>query len=1584
MPLQGETGQSLHVSGPLQGGRGQTLSVKGPQATPVIGVPAAEQSGMGQPDASCVTQERVSRAAPVVPVQGRVFRAASDRVAEQSGHGHPADSCTTRERVSRAAPEKPTEDAMTVAAAAYAVNVGAVLQADRKSEPMSSRRETHWARSSCVDPAFWSSPDVDLSHLAVVLQLETDSRDGHMQHDAGCGSEFEFDVQPSARTHHISVLSGVDAHRSDQPASSSSDSDSDSGSLHDWLPVEPGLVSIKPSHAEWEKVVAWMSFKATYKEPATVKPSAGKHRHQCNWPFYLQQPGQRRRNKNKKGAVPAQAQGTEAAPSAAGTATVTVAAVEAVDPVVRPYPLLKYHGTVNGHKAVAMLDCGAADNFISAAAAKRWGLHTVPAVTPDGQPVTVKLADGSVKTGVRVTRVTIRVGTYSETSNFIVTDLAGQEVILGLKWLKQHNPRVDWISSTLHFVFGGKEHYLKANSADDGRGVEQRLCSISTVLGALRDKSGKQQVFLAIVKLTGVDTAPKAKGAVDLSDILAKHKVVFSDLPPGLPPVRSVSHKIDLKPGSVPATCPLRRYSDLNMDEMAKQLKELAEKGYIQDSVSEWGAPVLFVKKKDGTWRMCIDYRRLNNMTIKNAYPLPRIDDLLDQLHGAKYFSSVDLRSGYHQVRMEPGDEPKTAFRTPFGHYEFKVMTFGFTNAPATFQRVMNDVFRPYLRKFVLVYMDDILIFSKTAEEHRMHVDLVLQKLREHQLYAKESKCAFGVTTINFLGHVVSSEGITMDSRKIQAVKDWPAPSGTTAECRAAIRQFLGLAGYYRRFIHHFADIAAPLTDLLADSKPWQWGEAEVKAFEALKGAMCSAPIFLSAPSSSMPYVVETDASQHAIGAVLYQLSPTGKRHVVAYLSKRMKDPERRYEVHEQELLAVVTALKEWRHYLLGRHFKLYTDNQAVSYFLKQPSLSPRQARWLFTICEYDFDIYHHPGAKNVVADMLSRRPDHAQPARTAAQLRHDCKQALHVSAINLGVSSLRCYRLSLFAVAPGVAPSDGGEKGVTAEQDAEDDEWLSYVRQCAAKDEEYQFTWRRVQTGKAWDFIEHQGLLYYAPTMDVKPLLYVPRDARHKVLEQAHDSQGHLGRDKILEKVRRDFFWPSMADAVATYVRSCPTCQTIKSTNKAKAGKLKPLPIPDRCWEEVSHDLITKLPRTADGHDCIVVFVDRLSKRIVLVPAEEKGLTARKYADLFMENVFRHFGVPRALISDRDPRFTSHLWQALCERLGTKLKMSSAFHPQTDGQTERANRTVQDMLRAYVSPTSTDWDKHLLPAEFAYNNSVQASTGFTPFYLTTGQHPHTPLSLLNPRTNDNGTWCLGAEELIGQLQANIAAARDALQQAQRRQKAAADKTRSDEPTYAVGQKVLVSTANLNLSYTGGQSPKLAPRFLGPFPVKRQLNEVAYELELPAHMKCHPVFHVSLLRAYNQSEEFPRPDREPPPVKIVDGQPYFAVEHVVNHYPRKATSHLQATHYTVKWEGYPSWENTKEPAAVIMEDVPELVAQYWSQQPSANTPVQSQPQPQPRQQLRSPTRAPAEAAPAKRATPDRQPIRSSPRLASRK
>ncbi|GKC52871.1 reverse transcriptase domain-containing protein [Tanacetum coccineum] len=397
------------------------------------------------------------------------------------------------------------------------------------------------------------------------------------------------------------------------------------------------------------------------------------------------------------------------------------------------------------------------------------------------------------------------------------------------------------------------------------------------------------------------------------------------------------------------------------MQELSNQLQELADRGFIRPSTSPWGAPVLFVKKKDGSFRMCIDYQELNKLTIKNRYPLPRIDDLFDQLQGSSVYSKIDLRSGYHQLRVRDEDTPKTAFKTRYGHYEFQVMPFGLTNAPAVFMDLMNRVCEPYLDKFVIVFIDDILIYSRNKEEHADHLRIILELLRKEKLYAKFSKCDFWISIVQFLGHLIDSQGLHVDPAKIEAVKNWASPT-TPIE----IRQFLRLVGYYRRFIKDFSKIANSLTELTQKNKKYIWGKDQETAFQLLKQKLCEAPI-LALPEGNDDFVVYCDASLQGLGAVLMQ-----REKVIAYASRQLKPHEENYTTHDLELGAVVFALKIWRHYLYGTKCTVFTDHKSLQHILDQKELNMRQRRWLELLVDYDYEIRYHPGKANAVADALS------------------------------------------------------------------------------------------------------------------------------------------------------------------------------------------------------------------------------------------------------------------------------------------------------------------------------------------------------------------------------------------------------------------------------------------------------------------------------------------------------------------------------------------------------------------------------------------------------------------------------------
>ncbi|GJW87561.1 putative nucleotidyltransferase, ribonuclease H [Tanacetum coccineum] len=448
---------------------------------------------------------------------------------------------------------------------------------------------------------------------------------------------------------------------------------------------------------------------------------------------------------------------------------------------------------------------------------------------------------------------------------------------------------------------------------------------------------------------------------------------VFPEDLSGLPPQRQVEFRIDLVPGATPVMKSPYRLAPSKMQELSGQLQEFQDKGFIRPSHSPWGAPMLFVKKKDGSFCMCIDYRELNKITIKNRYPLPKIYDLFDQLQGACYFSKIDLRSGYHQLCVHEDDIPKTAFRTRYGHFKFMVMPFGLTNAPAVFMDLMNRVCKPYLDKFVIVFIDDILIYSKTKEEHEVHLKLVLKLLRKEKLYAEFSKCEFWLQEVHFLGHVVNQSGIHVDPSKIVAVKNWKAPT-TPSE----VRSFLGLAGYYRRFITNFSKIAKPLTSLTQKNQKYEWGEKEEEGFQTLKNNLCDAPI-LSLPDGIEDFVVYCDASNQGLGCVLMQ---RGK--VIAYAPRQLKIHEKDYTTHDLELGVVVFAFKTWRHYLYGTKSVIYTDHKSLQHIFDQKELNMHQKRWIELFSDYECEIRYHPSKANVVADALSRK-ERVKPRRVQA-----------------------------------------------------------------------------------------------------------------------------------------------------------------------------------------------------------------------------------------------------------------------------------------------------------------------------------------------------------------------------------------------------------------------------------------------------------------------------------------------------------------------------------------------------------------------------------------------------------------------
>ncbi|GJS72421.1 putative reverse transcriptase domain-containing protein [Tanacetum coccineum] len=613
---------------------------------------------------------------------------------------------------------------------------------------------------------------------------------------------------------------------------------------------------------------------------------------------------------------------------------------------------------LNQHLARVLFDSGADKSFVSISLAS---MLNIPPITLD-TTYDIEMADGNlVGTNTVIQGCTLILLNQPFKIDLMPIKLGSFDVVIGMDWLSKYHARIICDEKVVHIPIDGETLIIRGDRS------KTRLSLISCIKTE-RYISRGYQVFVAQV----MEKKSDEKRLEDIP-VVREFPEVFPEDLPGLPPVRQVEFQIDLIPGAAPVARAPYRLAPSEMQELSNQLQELADRGFIRPSTSPWGAPVLFVKKKDGSFRMCIDYQELNKLTVKNRYPLPRIDDLFDQLQGSSTYSKIDLRSGYHQLRVRDEDIPKTAFRTRYGHYEFQVMPFGLTNAPAVFMDLMNRVCKPYLDKFVIVFIDDILIYSRNKEEHADHLRIILELLKKEKLYAKFSKCDFWISIVQFLGHVIDSQGIHVDPAKIEAVKNWASPTTPTE-----VRQFLGLAGYYRRFIEGFSKIAKPLTELTQKNKKYIWGEDQESAFQLLKQKLCEAPI-LALPEGNNDFVIYCDASLQGLGAVLMQ-----REKVIAYASRQLKPHEENYTTHDLELGAVVFALKIWRHYLYGTKCTVFTDHKSLQHILDQKELNMRQRRWLELLADYDCEIRYHPGKANVVADALSRK-ERIKPLRVRA-----------------------------------------------------------------------------------------------------------------------------------------------------------------------------------------------------------------------------------------------------------------------------------------------------------------------------------------------------------------------------------------------------------------------------------------------------------------------------------------------------------------------------------------------------------------------------------------------------------------------
>ncbi|UYV64996.1 hypothetical protein LAZ67_3002688 [Cordylochernes scorpioides] len=834
-----------------------------------------------------------------------------------------------------------------------------------------------------------------------------------------------------------------------------------------------------------------------------------------------------------------------------------------------------------------------------------------------------------------------------------------------------------------------------------------------------------------------------------LKQVLERYEDLF---PSGLGRSNLAKHRIDTE-GAKPIKHKPYRVSAKEREIIKEQIDEMLRDGIIRPSSSPWSFPVILVKKRDGKYRFCVDYRKLNDVTVKDVYPIPRIDEVLDTLQGSKYFSAIDLKSGYWQVEVEEKDKEKTAFTTAHGLYEFNVMPFGLCNAPATFERNMENMLGNLRWQICLCYLDDVIIYSLDFSTHLKRIEAVLKCFREANLKLNNKKCQFAFEELEILGHINNQHGIKPAEHNIKAIRDFPRPKKIKE-----IQSFLGMCSYYRKFIKGFSKIADPLTSLIKKNVPFTWTENQEKAFQTLKVALINPPILGHFDPNAITYI-HTDASNIGLGATLVQkFGDKGK--VISYLSRTLCKPEQNYSTTEKECLAVVWSMSKLRPYLYGRHFKIVTDHHALCWLKNLKDPTGRLARWALKIQEYNFEIIHKSGKKHLDADGLSRGP------LPENEWDEDYERLFLNQIIDEKDDFIENIKENL----------SGNKRSIT--QNFKEENGCLYKKNPNPE-------------GRAW-------------------LLVVPKKRRKEVMSEYHNHMlnGHLGVARTTYRLKNKYYWPSMLKDVSEFVKTCHLCQSRKGSKHLPSGLLQPIPPANYPFERIGIDFVGPLPSTKRRRKWIIVLTDYYTK---------------------------------------GSHFTSNLMKEVMKMCKVKHCFTTSYHPQTNGLTERLNRTLINMISMYVNTDQKNWDEILPFITHAYNTTIQETTGYSPFFLLFGREP---MSLLDDENIPTDSNMDDYDEYIENYLDKIARTRQVVinntEKTQERMKINYDK-KHNEKIYEPGHLVAVWTPVRKI----GKCEKLLRKYFGPYRIIKKLSNVNYLIEPKDNPGQDPlIVHVSRLKPY--------------------------------------------------------------------------------------------------------------------------------------
>ena len=1270
--------------------------------------------------------------------------------------------------------------------------------------------------------------------------------------------------------------------------------------------------------------------------------------------------------------------------------------------------LLMYDITVQGSKMKALLDCGASREFIDVEAARKRGFHPVSLK----QPFPVRLANGTSIMCRSYIPVKMKLPRFEHKCDLYVLDLKGEhEVVLGQSFLTSRNPDIDWstgvmelrkqhdsgVSTRTYRACNVKEvnphrEPIGTDSVEQEAPISHDLGSMSSeqreeffnrmeghyekaIIGRkafqkiLKRQKAKKQSLNAIVWLRqnaegetlfalGTDNKTAPANEEFISQFRKRHADIFQDkLPPGIPEKRREVEELSINDGD-PVDPPASKVIRLNtsqLDELRTQLTFYLDRGFIRPSSSAYAAPVFFTAKPHTSpvqWRMCTDYRLLNSIMRKDANPLPAPDQIIDRLQGSKVFSKIDLTQMFHQIPVEETSIHKTAITTRYGNFEWLVVPFGLHNAPATAVRFANKIFRDFLDEFVIIFMDDILVFSDTIEEHKRHLEKLFNRMREHSVVAHPDKCEFLVDKLWYLGLGISAEGTFISDTTKEAIMNWQIPKPdqqnkkgnrrANPDGKTAIRTFLGMVSFFRKFIPRLSERARPLYDLLAADKSFSdWNYQHDMAFQDLRDVLLSSDV-LQIPNSRKPFVIYPDASGVGIGGVLMQDQGQGLKPC-AYVSAKLTAAMMKRGAYETELWAMIKCLQTWKHYLHGTSVEIRTDHAPLKYFHTQGNLTDKVVRWLDFLSEFDFVVKHVPREQNMAADCFSKTPkfyendpvwtSHLEMLKSAEVM--DSSEV--ISCIGAGPYAIKN---SYFTAAKTAASrkskhaSSGDDFLVVLTRAGKSEQmtkWVEVLKESYLTDT---FSKSIISSIKKQDNYEYINDVLYKTDSHHGLRLFVPESCmvtrqdgtrislRAQLLYEFHDvlTAGHQGFRRSIQMIARHFWWSRMRLQMYHHVRSCQHCQKVKRRVRS-LGKYVGQKPPERRWQDVSFDFITDLPVTKQGNNAIHVIMDQTSRRIRMDECN-MTITSEQTAKLVFNSLIRNHGVPRRIISDRDTRYTARVWECIWKTLGTKLAMSAAYDPLTNAANERSHAVIEDMLRTYVSDVS-DWDQFIPMIEYAVNNHPNLDTGRTPFELDCGQHPLDPISMSLdfPKSGVLSNWTKVVAEAV-----------ESYKLAQERRLRVVN-SRRWAPNFGIGDQVFMSTEFLVSPEGQKRGKKLRYRWVGPFVVESMSpNNLSAKLALSdLQTKIHNVIPVNRLKLAHFDEPYSKAARAheaAPETEVFNEEHFFEVEKIED---RKVRNGVYR--YLVKFMGYDYSKNQWLPERELRESCRELLDQYDAHHP---------------------------------------------------